>query len=137
GANMALDAHVNQLDLSLLDRSLLDDWIARAPAGFEIGLWDGPYPEADMPGIVALMEVMNQQPRGDLQIEDTAWTPELVRQIEAAQLAGDGRRWTLYARETASGAFAGFTEILLNPQQPAIVQQGNTGVLPQFRKRGL
>lgn len=137
GARPGLAAQVNQLDLSLLDRSLLDDWMGRAPAGFELGLWDGPYPEADMPGIVALMEVMNQQPRGDLQIEDTAWTTELVRQIEAYQLAGNGQRWTLYARETASGAFAGFTEVLLNPEQPTIVQQGNTGVLPHFRSRGL
>lgn len=137
GARPGLAAHTNQLDLSLLDRSLIDDWLGRAPAGFKMGLWDGPYPEADMPGIVALMEVMNQQPRGDLEIEDIAWTAEMVRQIEAHQLAGGRQRWTLYAREMASGAFAGFTEVLLNPERPTIVQQGNTGVLPHFRNRGL
>lgn len=137
GARPGLATHINQLDLSVLDRSLLDDWTDRAPPGFEIGLWDGPYPEADMPAIVALMNIMNEQPRDDLEIEDTAWTPELLRQIEAHQLAGNRQRWTLYAREAASGAFAGFTEVLLNPVRPAIVQQGNTGVLPQFRNRGL
>lgn len=137
GARSGLAAHTSQLDLSLLDRSLIDDWLGRAPAGFKMGLWDGPYPEADMPGIVALMAVMNQQPRGDLELEDTAWTAELVRQVEAHQLANGRRRWTLYAREMVSGAFAGFTEVLLNPERPTIVQQGNTGVLPHFRNRGL
>jgi mycothiol synthase len=137
GARPGLAAHINQLDLSQVDRSLAGEWLKRAPAGFEMGLWDGRYPEADMPGIVDLMQVMNQAPRGDLEIGDVTWTAELVRQVEAHQLAGSRQRWTLYVRESASGAFAGFTEVLLNPARPTIIQQGNTGVLPRFRNHGL
>lgn len=137
GARPGLAAHTNQLDLQQLDHVLLQRWMERAPAGFELGLWDGRYPEADMPGIIALMEAMNQQPKDDLQMEDVAWTAELIRQVEASQLAGERRRWTLYARDEASEGLAGFTEVLLNPVRPAVVQQGNTGVLPRFRNRGI
>jgi GNAT superfamily N-acetyltransferase len=137
GARPGLAAHTNQLELAELDPALLEAWLGRAPEGFELGLWDGPYPEADMAGIIALMEVMNQQPYDDLEVEDFEWTPEMVRQIEGQQLAGERKRWTLYARERETGDFAGFTEVMLNPARPTIVQQGNTGVLPQFRNRGL
>lgn len=137
GARPGLAAHTNQLVLANVDQALLHDWLQRAPAGFELGLWDGAYPEEDMPAIVSLMNVMNQQPTDDLEIEDTEWTPEMVRQMEAHQLSSSNRRWTLFAREMESETVAGFTEVMLNAQRATIVQQGNTGVLPLFRNRGL
>ena len=36
-----------------------------------------------------------------------------------------------------SGRFAGYTEVLWNPNRSAIIGQGMTGVFPEFRNRGL
>jgi mycothiol synthase len=140
GAQPGLTAHTNQLDLHELDRDRLRQWQDSArdrAAGFDVGLWDGPYPEEDLAAIAELMKVMNQAPTGDLEVEDFNFTPEQVRAIEAQQLAGGRKRWTMYARDRATGEFAGFTFLVLDPARPQIIHQGDTGVLPQFRNRGL
>lgn len=140
GAQPGFTAHTNQLDLHALDRNLLRDWqeVARQrAAGFDLGLWDGRYPGDELEAIAALMQVMNQAPRGDLDIEDTNYAPEQIREIEAMQLSGRRKRWTLYARERETGNLAGYTVLFLDPARPQIVQQGDTGVLPAYRNRGI
>jgi mycothiol synthase len=140
GAEKGMEGHTNQLKLAELDRGLLVCWLARAdelaPA-FELGLWIGPYPEDQMQAVVALHEVMNQQPYDNLELHDIHYTPEQIRQMEQANFANGTQRWTLYARDRASGDLAGFTELYFNPRRPAVLQQGNTGVFPQYRSRGL
>lgn len=140
GATRGLVSHVNQLKLAELNRDLTRHWLERAASTakeFELGLWEGPYPEADLPALAGLFEVMNEQPHDDIEIEDWHITPEMVRQMEAGELAGDKHRWTLYVRERASGDFAGFTEVYWSPSRPTILEQGVTGVYPRFRNRGL
>jgi GNAT superfamily N-acetyltransferase len=46
-------------------------------------------------------------------------------------------RWTLALRDTATGALAGFTEVMWDPGKPAILEQGFTAVWPHYRNRGL
>ena len=73
GAHKGLESHTNQLDLRDLDRGLLQRWLDQAASladDFELGLWEGEYPESQMDEIAALYEVMNSQPRGTLQAED-------------------------------------------------------------------
>ncbi len=140
GAAKGLEAHTNQLELANLDRGLLDAWVQRAQssaAGFELGLWDGPYPEERIGEIARLIEVMNQEPRGTLAVEDFHFSPEQVRQMEASLFADGTQRWVIYAVERSSGDFAGFTEIAWNPHRPDVCNQGGTGVWPQFRNHGL
>ena len=140
GATRGLEAHTNQLATARLDRVLLEQWRARAQeraAGFELGLWDGPYPEADLEAAAALREVMNTAPRGGLALDNQRVDPQQLRQIEAAMQARGTRRWTLYARERSTGRLAGFTECFWIPYSPEILNQGDTGVFPEFRRRGL
>lgn len=140
GAHPGLTAHTNQLDLRELDRQVVKDWQESArerATGFDLGLWDGPYPEADLAAITELTRVMNTAPTGDLDVEDFNYTPEHIREIEAQQLSGGRKRWTMVARERESGRFAGYTVLILDPARPEIIQQGDTGVLPEFRNRGL
>ena len=60
--------------------------------------------------VVELHKIMNQQPMGDLDVEEFNWSEEQLRQMEQ-QLFGAGRkRWTCYARETESGKLAGYTQ---------------------------
>lgn len=140
GADRGLETHTNQLVIADLDRDLLRQWRARAEeraSGFELGMWDGPYPEEDIDAIVALHDLLNQQPFGDLEVEDFYYSAENIRQDEKSMFARGNERWTLYAREKETGKFAGYTEVLWNPNRPGLVDQGMTGVFTEYRNRGL
>lgn len=140
GARKGLENHTNQLDLRDLNHTLLNEWQARArerASDFELGFWDGVYPEQDLPAITELWDVMNTAPRDALQMEDWRVTPEHLRQMERQMLARGTQRWTMYVREKATRKFAGYTEVFWNPNRPQILSQGATGVFPQYRNRGL
>ncbi len=132
-------AHLtNQLNLAELDRELVRRWQECAPQEeFELGLWEGPYPESELEAIVRLRAVMNTEPRDDLEIEDRKWTPEQLRQIEASLAERKTERWTIYVRQRKTGNLAGYTEVFWSPFEPETLYQGDTGVFPQYRGRGL
>jgi GNAT superfamily N-acetyltransferase len=137
-ARVGLTSQTNQLVLAELNRDLLHQWQARAPKSeFELGLWEGPYPDKDMEAIIKLVEVMNTQPWDDLEIEDFHFTAEHIRQQEASLAQRKVERWTMYVREKKTGELAGYTEVFWNPAQPETLQQGDTGVFPQYRDHGL
>jgi GNAT superfamily N-acetyltransferase len=138
GAEAGLAAHAHQLAIAGLDVERIALWRAAGPhADYELVVWEGPYPDADLEAIAALMEVMNTQPFGALAVEAQTVTPALLRRIEAALATRDAQRWTLAARERATGRLAGFTEVLWMPGVPHLLLQTNTGVVPEHRGRGL
>jgi RimJ/RimL family protein N-acetyltransferase len=137
GGKVGLESHTNQLLISDLDRDLLRRWQADPAPGFEIGIWEGPYPEENVAEIVALNELMNQVPRGDLDVEDFHWSAEHLRQMEASMAARGVERWTVYVRDKATGQIAGYTELVWNPHKPTHMGQGITAVWPQYRGKGL
>jgi mycothiol synthase len=140
GAKKGLESHTNQLLISDVDQSLLRQWQERAKergAGFEIGLWEGRYPEETIDPVVSLYDLVNQQPTGDLAIEDHAFSADRIRQTEHMLFARGYERWTLFVRERETGRFAGYTEVLWNPNRPEIVNQEMTGVFPEYRNKGL
>lgn len=141
GASQGLEEPVNELQLHQLDRGLIERWLEREAdlsAEFEMGLWDRPYPAErlqDMAGL--LQEVANDQPRDNLQMEDTNFSPDLIRQWDDEQRAGGDQRWTLYLARRVDGALAAVSEVYWNPNRPHILWQGFTGVMPGDRGRGL
>lgn len=140
GAQAGMTTHTNQLDLCELDHGLLERWQdsgRERAADFDLGLWDGRYPEEDLEAITELTRVMNSAPTDDLDVEEFNYTPEQIREIEEQQLSGGRKRWTMYARERQSGRFAGYTVLILDPARSQIILQGDTGVLPEYRNRGL
>ena len=140
GAQRGLEQHTNQLIIADLDPNLLTGWQEKARergVGFEIGLWEGQYPEEDIEAIVELYDLLNQMPFGDLEIEKFVFTAEQLRQEELNLFARGYERWTVYVRERETGAFAGYTEVFWNPNRPEIIGQGITGVFPEFRNKGL
>jgi mycothiol synthase len=139
-AQVGMETRTNQLDLSELNQTLIENWLRkgeRASAAFEMGIWEGTYPEEELETIVAMMQVMNTQPFEQLEIEDMKWTPEQLRQMEAHLREQKVERWTLYVRHRESGEIAGYTETFWSPNRPEIVQQGDTGVFPKYRNHGL
>jgi len=140
GARQGLVAHTNQLALAELDRELLQRWQtqgAERASGFRLGLWDGAYPEEYLEAIVQLHEVMNTEPRDQLEIEDFHMTAEQLRQIEQSFIAKGTERWSMYIAEQATGQMAGYTEVFWNANRPHLLYQGDTAVFPAYRKRGL
>lgn len=140
GAKLGLHAHVNQLDLTAVDHTLVQSWLTRGEQQshrFAIGLWIGPYPEAELADIAALHDVMNQAPLDDLDVEDFHMTPVQIREIEQAMLGRGVERWCVYVRELSRGALAGYTELFYSPHRPTILDQGDTGVFPPYRGLGL
>jgi len=140
GGSRGMATHINQLALADLDRNLMNRWLnigQKQTADFALGLWRGPYPEAQLDEIVALHEVMNQQPYDDLDVEEFHITGEQLRQIEANLVAQGIERWTFYVQEQATNKLAGYTELAFVPDRPAVASQGDTGVFPEFRGKGL
>jgi len=140
GAEVGLAAHVNQLDMANLDRSLVQGWQERAAeraADYELLFWDGPYPEEALESMCMMMDSMNDAPKGDLDMEDFHWTPELLRQVESMLEGRGSQRWTLVACSRLTGEPAGYTEITWPPFKPNVGYQGATGVLNAFRNLGL
>lgn len=140
GGQKGMEGHTNQLRISDLDPALVKKWLAlgrERAAEFELGLWDGPYPEKELPAIATLFDLTNQQPLGTLDIEDTHMTPEQLRQVEQNLFARGSERWTFYLTDRATGKFVGYTETVWNPNRPEILRQDMTGVYPEYRNKGL
>lgn len=140
GASLGLSMHTNQLLIAELDRALIGRWLADGELlrdEFALGLWVGDYPESELAAIADMHNVMNDQPRENLQLEDWHISPEMLRQFESSWNARGTVHWTMYARHQASGELAGFTDVLWNPNRPELLQQANTAVRPVYRNRGL
>ena len=140
GAQKGLEAHTNQLRMDELNRELVEEWLSGGQANladFEMGFWDGTYPEEALQDVVALIDLTNQQPFGELEIEAMHMTADQLREKERNDLARGNQRWTFYIKDRASGKFAGYTETIWNPNRPEILRQDMTGVFPQYRNKGL
>lgn len=140
GGQKGLEGHTNQLRMDELNRELLGLWLQAGLANqtsFKMGLWEGPYPEDKLRAVCELYELTNQQPLGELEIDDMHMTPEQMRQMETNLFARGNQRWTFYVIDRQNGKFAGYTETVWNPNRPEILRQDMTGVFPEYRNRGL
>ncbi len=139
-AKRGLEAHVNQLKIAELDEILIQEWLLKGQQNtkeFELGVWEGNYPEEQLDEIVQLLDLINQQPLGDLEIEDMHMTPQQLREMEKMDEARGNQRTTIYIMEKESGKFAGYTETVWNANRPEILRQDMTGVFPLYRGKGL
>jgi mycothiol synthase len=139
GATLGMVSHENRLNLADVDRAQLDRWIAagEALADYELVFVEPPTPQHMLPAVAAVFNVMNSAPRDDLKEEDETINPEDVAAWERAWGAGGHRQWRLFAKHVPSGDLVGLTEVGWEPHDPKLVGQGDTGVLPEHRGRGL
>jgi mycothiol synthase len=139
GAEPALVGQENRLDLTAVDRDLVDRWIADAPVrapGYRLVFVDGSTPPDLADRVAEVLNVMNTAPRENLDVGDVEMTAGLVREYEAATAASGHGHWAYYAAD-ASGRFVGITEIYIHPATPDRVHVGDTAVDPAHRGRGL
>jgi GNAT superfamily N-acetyltransferase len=136
GAAIAQVRALNRLRLANVDPALLDRWDQPVP-GFRLQLWDGPYPEADLPDVLAMYRAFDEIQQGTMAVEPVERTPAEIRAEEAVMAERHERRWVLAVREEASGRLAGFTEVRYPTLNPGTLYQFGTVVLPAYRGHGL
>lgn len=142
GAEQGLHSHTNQLTLSELDRDALRTYCAegerRCNNDFELIYCQSPIPEELLvPAVELGNQVARDIPTGDLSMETEQFTPEQMREMDQMGMASGSTMMALIAKERSSGAFVGLTTMTWRKHTPYIADQGITGVLPDYRGRGL
>jgi GNAT superfamily N-acetyltransferase len=140
GAEAVLDERISRLRPAELDRPLLQSWVDRASeraGGYSLVAWDGACPDELLEHFASIMAVMNTAPRGDVDMEDEVFTPELIRDFEASLERKGTVVWTVAARHDATGQLAGYTALFFPKHRPWYAEQGDTGVDPAHRDKGL
>jgi GNAT superfamily N-acetyltransferase len=136
GASRGIEERNSQLVLADVDRDLLSRWQADAAdtaAGFELIFWDNTYPAEHIDAYADLCDVMNTEPRDNLEIEDQKMTAAKLREYEQSRRSRGSFVWIIIAREVSSGTFVGYTELIGIPSSPTILYQGATAVRPEYR----
>jgi GNAT superfamily N-acetyltransferase len=119
---------------------MLEEWVARAKeraSEYSLIGFDDVCPEEWLEQYVAVNDVMNTAPLERLDMEDFHLTPERVREKEARRARTHRHAWTLIARHEPTGYFAGFTEVGFADWMGDLMWQGDTGVDPAHRDKGL
>lgn len=126
--------------LDEIPEGLMERWIdgaAERAVGYELMSWEGRTP-ADMKEAWARAnDVMNTAPREGLDVEDEPTTVEQVDEWDDNIEAQGAEHWVTVAVHTASGEIAGITDVYFSKWRDWQVWQGNTGVFPDHRERGL
>jgi mycothiol synthase len=139
GARFSMNDYHNRLFIEELDRSLLDEWIARATeraSDYTLEFWHGATKAGDLEQFALVMDSMNAAPRPE-EWEDEKYTPEQVRGFEERWLAAGFELWRFVARHKPTGEIAGYTGMFPNPWRPEFADQGDTGVLKKHQNKGL
>lgn len=130
----------NRLLASRLDRSLMEEWIDRAPeraSGYELLELADPFPDDLVDAWCELQFQMNTAPREDVEMEDEVMTPAMWRDTESR--LGPARKTlrTVVAVERATGRFAGSSTLQVDLLEPSHAWQWETVTHPDHRNRGL
>jgi mycothiol synthase len=140
GAERRLVARRSRCRTADIDRARLESWVRRAgerAAGYSLVAWDGACPDELLSAFVTLKAVMNTAPLEAVEWDDERVTPEQWREIEANTAARGYQLWQVCARHDDSGELAGYTELWHAATWPEQAGQGDTGVWPKHRERGL
>lgn len=140
GAENGQVFRVSRMQTSELDADLMREWVRRAKEqapGYSLVGWDDPCPEEHLDAFSEVVDVMNTAPLDDLDQEDEHYSPDEIRDMQQCLARRGHAGWVFAARDDSSGRFVGFTEMGFWPWAPELGYQGDTGVHPDHRDRGL
>lgn len=124
---------LNQLLIKELDYEYLRKSLENPPSDlFEIGCYEGGYPETELEELCLLMDVMNTKPRSST-INDSKHIPEELLEENRLEKRNGAESWFMYVKERSTGRYAGYTKTRFNPLRPNEVVQLGTGVSPEYR----
>jgi mycothiol synthase len=140
GMKSAYREKLSRLSFPEVDWSLMARWVERAAEGasdYELLFLPSPIDERYLEAFCQLNFVMNTAPIEDFEEEDEVLTPEIWRDVEAKFELRARDLLTYVARHAPTGELAGFTTLAYHRLQPDLVRQGDTGVDPKHRNKGL
>ena len=137
GAKPGLRMRNSQLDLSAIDRALIDRWASIDPAGYRIEWIGNETPDHLMDNVVTAVRAINTMPREELQMEDWKITPETMREWERMTRARGQEHRVAVVIEESTGASAAFTDVFFDPRVPSVIHQGGTATIPEHRGKGI
>jgi mycothiol synthase len=135
----ALEVEQNRCLTAELDRALLGGWVERAgerAGDYTLVAFDGVCPHEHLDAFAAVIPVMNTAPRA-AGISDVAPSPDEVRESMAAHVRQGHIPWTVCAQHLPSGTFVGYSELSLSTHRRWHATQGDTGVHPDHRNKGI
>lgn len=130
----------SRLWMSEVDWELMADWITRASEramDYRLIYLETPIPEEYLEEWCEVQHVMHTAPKEDLEFEFETWSPGKWRDHEDKQAAAGTKMIAHVATHVPSGRLVGLSDIFLQRHQPEIAWQGDTGVHPDHRNRGL
>ncbi|HXH76954.1 GNAT family N-acetyltransferase [Nocardioides sp.] len=124
-------------ELSVVDyvsrRGTLVERVGRAADGYRIVTFDTLCPEEHLASFGRLLGMLIAEiPLGDLDLEDSEWTPERLRAAEQLYVATGRRRLTALAL-APDGSVAGSSDVRINEADPTHGEIGVTLVDPAHR----
>ena len=138
-ASVARVNRTSELRLEAVDRSLVERWTAAEEArrlGYALELHHSPIPEHLLEDAAAFHHIMQTQPRDDLDVGDVHITAAQAGEVDRSVIESGRERWTIFVR-APDGTCVGGTEIHLEPWDPKVTRQQNTGIDPAHRGLGL
>lgn len=139
GLKPDLVVELNSAAVSAAPRDLLKRWQATGEAapGYSLVAYDDVCPDDDLAvAFVAARHVMNDAPRFEGEPEYTFTLAE-QEGVEAAAVESHTSWWVVGVRHDASGEIVGLSEMYLPQRRSWMALQGDTGVVPAHRGRGL
>ena len=124
--------------VAALDRAELERWVERAAeqaGGYSLVAFDGVCPDELLEAFAAVVTVMDGAPGASPASRGP--TAEEVRRMMTAHLRQGNESWTVCARDDGTGRFVGYTELSFSIHRPWHATQGDTGVDPAHRQRGI
>lgn len=140
GMKKALVDRESRLLVDNINWDLMNEWIERASEraiDYELLFVETPIPEQLLQKWCDLMLVMNTAPLEGLELEDFSMSPDKWRNIERSDLAQGGHLEGFVAVHKPTDAWVGVSEIFFLDRQPDRAYQGDTGVDPAHRNKGL
>ncbi len=139
GAQIAQTGAENRLKLDDIDWEMVNEWMTQGPKrspGSDMKLFFSIPDDIIDEYAKVFTETLNQQPMGDLDINDIIFTPESIREDEKQQ-SSLGRTKLTYLTIESDGKISGLTEMLYRTDRKTMVTQLLTGVKQEYRGRGL
>ncbi|MHA1483100.1 MAG: GNAT family N-acetyltransferase [Candidatus Heimdallarchaeaceae archaeon] len=139
GAQIAQTGAENRLKFDDIDWKMVNEWMTQGPKrspGTDMKLFFSIPDDIIDEYAKVFTETLNQQPLGDLDINDIIFTPESIRKDEEQQ-SSLGRTKLTYLTIESDGKISGLTEMLYRSDRKTMVTQLLTGVKQEYRGRGL
>jgi mycothiol synthase len=118
------------LDLRTADR---DRWQVPAPSGYRLAEWTGRTPGELLASYAAARNTILEAPHGTMSFSEPEWTPDRIRDDEAAARAQRCELQVAAAIHEPSGEVAGLTYLEIHPSRPQVAVQQDTAVVPGHR----